>query len=156
MDTKGKGLLYEMKNGYPITMSEEEYKAKEKEIRSIASDLYVNMDVLDLVEKDYKLKLLVLSMASYFGFDRATGEDLLQAAHLTCPAELNPMKYFFMKAGWTPYYWNTPSKKTWAPTSMKSWIPSTPTWNSTWTCPNTSSTSVSPTPSGSFEECLGL
>ena len=74
MDTKGKGLLYEMKNGYPITMSEEEYKAKEKEIRSIASDLYVNMDVLDLVEKDYKLKLLVLSMASYFGFDRATGE----------------------------------------------------------------------------------
>ena len=58
MDTKGKGLLYEMKNGYPITMSEEEYKAKEKEIRSIASDLYVNMDVLDLVEKDYKLKLL--------------------------------------------------------------------------------------------------
>ena len=29
MDTKGKGLLYEMKNGYPITMSEEEYKAKE-------------------------------------------------------------------------------------------------------------------------------
>ena len=64
MDTKGKGLLYEMKNGYPITMSEEEYKAKEKEIRSIASDLYVNMDVLDLVEKDYKLKLLVLSMAS--------------------------------------------------------------------------------------------
>lgn len=104
MDTKGKGLLYEMKNGYPITMSEEEYKAKEKEIRSIASDLYVNMDVLDLVEKDYKLKLLVLSMASYFGFDRATGEDLLQAAHLTCLAELNPMKYFFMKAGWTPYY----------------------------------------------------
>ena len=90
MDTKG--LLYEMKNGFPITMTEEEYKAKEKEIRSIASDLYVNMDVLDL------------SMASYFGFDRATGEDLLKAAHLTCPEELNPMKYFFMKAGWTPYY----------------------------------------------------
>ena len=94
MDTKG--LLYEMKNGFPITMTEEEYKAKEKEIRSIASDLYVNMDVLDLLEKDYKLKLLVLSMASYFGFDRATGEDLLKAAHLTCLTEDLPTAFLLI------------------------------------------------------------
>lgn len=98
------GLLHQMRNGFSIDLTEEEYKEKENEIRKIAAELYVNMKVLDLVERDYKLKLLVLSIASYFGFNRVTGEELLEASGLTCPEEINPMKYFFMKAGWTPYY----------------------------------------------------
>ena len=103
-ESLNKGLLHEMKNGYPLLMTEEEYKAKEEEIQKIAASLYMNMDILDLLEKDYKMKLLVLSIASYFGFNEVSGEELLDASSLSCPKDLNPLKYFFMKAGWTPYY----------------------------------------------------
>lgn len=63
-----KGLLHELKDGFSIDLTEEEYLAKEAEIRKIADKLTINMDVLNLLEKDYKLRLLVLSIISYFGF----------------------------------------------------------------------------------------
>ena len=99
-----KGLLQEMKNGFPLTISEEEFEARRGEISLLAEKWEVNLAALDLLEKDYRLKLLVLSMASYFGFREISGEELLQAAHLEAPGKLNPMKYFFMQAGWMPYY----------------------------------------------------
>lgn len=104
LKTHRKGMLHELKNGFSIDLTEEEYNARLPEIRKIAEDLYVNMDVLDVLEKDYKLKLLVLSIASWFGFHNVTGKELLAAAHLHNKDDLNPMKFFFMKAGWAPYY----------------------------------------------------
>lgn len=77
-----KGLLHELKDGFSIDLTEEEYLAKEAEIRKIADKLTINMDVLNLLEKDYKLRLLVLSITSYFGFREVTGEELLDAANL--------------------------------------------------------------------------
>ena len=99
-----KGLLHELKDGFSIDLTEEEYLAKEAEIRKIADKLTINMDVLNLLEKDYKLRLLVLSIISYFGFREVTGEELLDAANLQPAEGINPMKFFFMKAGWAPYY----------------------------------------------------
>ena len=99
-----KGLLHELKDGFSIDLTEEEYLAKEAEIRKIADKLTINMDVLNLLEKDYKLRLLVLSIISYFGFREVTGEELLDAANLQPAEGINHMKFFFMKAGWAPYY----------------------------------------------------
>ncbi len=86
-----KGLLHELKDGFSIDLTEEEYLAKEAEIRKIADKLTINMDVLNLLEKDYKLRLLVLSITSYFGFREVTGEELLDAANLqqrlSCPVQ---------------------------------------------------------------------
>ena len=81
-----KGLLHELKDGFSIDLTEEEYLAKEAEIRKIADKLTINMDVLNLLEKDYKLRLLVLSIISYFGFREVTGEELLDAACNPFPA----------------------------------------------------------------------
>ncbi len=99
-----KGLLQEMKNGFPLTISEEEFEARKTELAALAEKWEVNFPALDLLEKDYRLKLVVLSMASYFGFRNISGEELLEAAGLEAPEKLNPMKYFFMQAGWMPYY----------------------------------------------------
>ena len=63
--TEKEGLLYEMANGFSIDLTEDEYNEKREEIEKIAKTLGVNMKVLDVVEKDYKLKLVVLSMVSY-------------------------------------------------------------------------------------------
>ncbi len=99
-----KGLLYELADGYRIDLTEEEYNEKLDEIRAIAKRLHVNMDVLDVVEKSYRTRLIILSMVSRFGFDRISGRQLLEASGLTHMDEPNDMKQFFMKVGWTPYY----------------------------------------------------
>ena len=44
-----KGLLHELKDGFSIDLTEEEYLAKEAEIRKIADKLTINMDVLNLL-----------------------------------------------------------------------------------------------------------
>lgn len=98
------GLLYELKDGYRIDMTEEEYREKREELGAIADRLRVNLDVLDLLEKDYKMRLTVLSLASYFGFEKITGEELLKAAQLEHKEDVNDIKEFFNKAGWMPYY----------------------------------------------------
>lgn len=59
-----------MKDGYRIDMTEEEYREKREELGQIAARLHVNLDVLDLLEKDYRMRLIVLSLASYFGFEK--------------------------------------------------------------------------------------
>ena len=41
-----KGLLHELKDGFSIDFTEEEYLAKKAEIRKIADKLTINMDVL--------------------------------------------------------------------------------------------------------------
>lgn len=46
-----KGLLHELKDGFSIDLTEEEYLAKEAEIRKIADKLTINMDVLNLLER---------------------------------------------------------------------------------------------------------
>lgn len=46
-----RGLLYELKGGYRIDMTEEEYHEKREELGQIAARLRVNLDVLDLLEK---------------------------------------------------------------------------------------------------------
>ena len=104
MSEERKGLLQEMKNGFPLHISEKEFEERRGELKALADSLEVNLAVLDLLEKDYRVKLVVLSIASYFGFREISGEELLEAAHLTAPEKLNPMKYFFMKSGWMPYY----------------------------------------------------
>ena len=53
-----KGLLYEMADGYRIDLTEEEYNKSTDEINLIAQRLGVNMEVLDILEKSYKTKLL--------------------------------------------------------------------------------------------------
>ena len=45
-----RGLLYELKGGYRIDMTEEEYREKREELGRIAARLRVNLDVLDLLE----------------------------------------------------------------------------------------------------------
>ncbi len=104
MNEGRKGLLDEMKNGFPLTISETEFEERRGELALLAEKWEVNLAALDAVETDYRLKLVVLSMASYFGFREISGEELLDAAGLEAPEKLNPMKYFFMKAGWMPYY----------------------------------------------------
>ena len=104
MTMKPQGLLSHMKNGFPLSITEEEYTKRAEEIRRIASTLSIRMDILDALEKDYRIKLLVLSIASYFGFDAVTGDDLLKASHLESPTNMNAMKYFFIQAGWMPHY----------------------------------------------------
>jgi hypothetical protein len=81
-EVQKRGLLYELKGGYRIDMTEEEYREKREELGQIAARLHVNLDVLDLLEKDYRMRLIVLSLASYFGFERITGRELLEAACL--------------------------------------------------------------------------
>lgn len=99
-----RGLLYELKGGYRIDMTEEEYHEKREELGQIAARLRVNLDVLDLLEKDYRMRLIVLSLASYFGFEKITGGELLKAAYLEPKEGVNDIKAFFHKAGWMPYY----------------------------------------------------
>lgn len=45
-----KGLLHELKDEFSIDLTEEEYLAKEAEIRKIADKLTINMDVLNLLD----------------------------------------------------------------------------------------------------------
>ena len=104
MEMEKRGLLYEMSDGYGIDMTEEEYNKKTKEIRAVAQKLGVNMDVLDILEKNYKTKLIILSMVSYFGYKKISGAELLKAACLKSQGEPRDIKYFFIKAGWMPYY----------------------------------------------------
>ncbi len=104
MKNISQSLLQEMKNGFPIQITEEEYNQRKEEIKQIASSLFIRMDVLNCLEKDHRIKLLILSLASYFGFAPVTGKELLQAAGLTAPHTINPIKYFFIKAGWMPHY----------------------------------------------------
>jgi len=99
-----KGLLYEMADGYRIDLTEEEYNKSTDEINLIAQRLGVNMEVLDILEKSYKTKLLILSMVSYFGYKKISGAELLKAACLKSQGEPGDIKYFFIKAGWMPYY----------------------------------------------------
>ena len=99
-----KGLLYEMADGYRIDLTEEEYNKSTDEINIIAQRLGVNMEVLDILEKSYKTKLLILSMVSYFGYKKISGAELLKAACLKSQGEPGDIKYFFIKAGWMPYY----------------------------------------------------
>ena len=89
---------------YRIDMTEEEYREKREELGQIAARLHVNLDVLDLLEKDYRMRLIVLSLASYFGFEKITGGKLLKAACLEPKEGVNDIKAFFHKAGWMPYY----------------------------------------------------
>lgn len=77
-----KGLLYEMADGYRIDLTEEEYNKSTDEINLIAQRLGVNMEVLDILEKSYKTKLLILSMVSYFGYKKISGAELLKATCL--------------------------------------------------------------------------
>ena len=77
-----RGLLYELKGGYRIDMTEEEYHEKREELGQIAARLRVNLDVLDQLVKDYRMRLIVLSLASYFGLETITGGDLLEVAGL--------------------------------------------------------------------------
>ena len=51
-----RGLLYELKDGYRIDMTEEEYREKREELGQIAARLHVNLDVLDLLENDYRMR----------------------------------------------------------------------------------------------------
>lgn len=51
-------------------MTEEEYREKREELGQIAARLRVNLNVLDLLEKDYRMRLIVLSLASYFGLKK--------------------------------------------------------------------------------------
>ena len=92
MEMEKRGLLYEMSDGYGIDMTEEEYNKKMKEIRTVAQRLGVNMDVLDILEKNYKTKLMILSMVSYFGYEKISGAELLQAAHLKSQGEPRDIK----------------------------------------------------------------
>lgn len=103
-EVQKRGLLYELKGGYRIDMTEEEYREKREELGQIAARLHVNLDVLDLLEKDYRMRLIVLSLASYFGFEKITGRELLEAACLEPKEGVNDIKAFFHKAGWMPYY----------------------------------------------------
>ena len=103
-EVQKRGLLYELKDGYYIDMTEEEYREKREELGQIAARLHVNLDVLDLLEKDYRMRLIVLSLASYFGFEKITGGELLKAACLEPKEGVNDIKAFFHKAGWMPYY----------------------------------------------------
>jgi hypothetical protein len=103
-EVQKRGLLYELKGGYRIDMTEEEYREKREELGQIAARLHVNLDVLDLLEKDYRMRLIVLSLASYFGFEKITGGKLLKAACLEPKEGVNDIKAFFHKAGWMPYY----------------------------------------------------
>lgn len=50
-EVQKRGLLYELKDGYRIDMTEEEYREKREELGQIAARLRVNLDVLDLLEK---------------------------------------------------------------------------------------------------------
>ena len=43
-------------------------------------------------------------MVSYFGYEKVSGAQLLEASRLLPQEDVGDMKYFFMKAGWTPYY----------------------------------------------------
>ena len=90
-----RGLLYELKGGYRIDMTEEEYHEKREELGQIAARLRVNLDVLDLLEKDYRMRLIVLSLASYFGFEKITGGELLKAACLEPKEGVNDIKGVF-------------------------------------------------------------
>jgi len=99
-----KGLLYEMADGYRIDLTEEEYNKSTDEINIIAQRLGVNMKVLDVLEKSYRTKLIILSMISYFGYKKISGAELLKAACLKSQGEPRDIKYFFIKAGWMPYY----------------------------------------------------
>lgn len=58
-EVQKRGLLYELKDGYRIDMTEEEYREKREELGQIAARLHVNLDVLDLLEKDYRMRLIV-------------------------------------------------------------------------------------------------
>lgn len=89
-----KGLLYEMADGHRIDLTEEEYNKSTDEINIIAQRLGVNMEVLDVLEKSYRTKLIILSMVSYFGYKKI----------LKSQGEPRDIKYFFIKAGWMPYY----------------------------------------------------
>ena len=91
-EVQKRGLLYELKGGYRIDMTEEEYREKREELGRIAARLHVNLDVLDLLEKDYRMRLIVLSLASYFGFEKITGGKLLKAACLEPKEGVNDIK----------------------------------------------------------------
>ena len=56
-EVQKRGLLYELKDGYYIDMTEEEYREKREELGQIAARLRVNLNVLDLLEKDYSCLL---------------------------------------------------------------------------------------------------
>ena len=92
-EVQKRGLLYELKGGYRIDMTEEEYREKREELGQIAARLHVN-----------RMRLIVLSLASYFGFEKITGGKLLKAACLEPKEGVNDIKAFFHKAGWMPYY----------------------------------------------------
>lgn len=79
-EVQKKGLLYELKGGYRIDMTEEEYREKREELGQIAARLHVNLDVLDLLEKDYRMRLIVLSLASYFGFEKNYGRKAAESS----------------------------------------------------------------------------
>lgn len=98
------GLLNHTKTGFSLEMTEEEYEARREEIFDLAKTLSLRMDVLELIEPDYRIRLAVLSMVSYFGFDWISGEALLKAANIPHNDEIGDLKHFFMYAGWTPYY----------------------------------------------------
>ena len=66
MDTTvKKGLLYEMKNGFPINLTEEEYKAREKEIRS-KSRLDGLQELLGMTRRPYRIEAYDISNISGF------------------------------------------------------------------------------------------
>lgn len=43
-EVQKRGLLYELKGGYRIDMTEEEYREKREELGQIAARLHVNLD----------------------------------------------------------------------------------------------------------------
>ena len=45
-EVQKRGLLYELKGGYRIDMTEEEYREKREELGQIAARLHVNLDCL--------------------------------------------------------------------------------------------------------------
>ncbi len=105
-EVQKRGLLYELKGGYRIDMTEEEYREKREELGRIAARLRVNLDVLDLLEKDYRMRLIVLSLASYFGFEKITGGELLKAACLEPKEGVNDIKAFSIRQAGCLTIWN--------------------------------------------------